>query len=68
MIAEAAYYIALNRDFCTDNQLDDWLQAEQEIIASEYHKKSLKKSFLRSMNDFQLPSFSIFPKQYAYGY
>ena len=67
MIAEAAYYIALNRGFFMDNELDDWLQAEQEIIARVYQQESPKKSFLRSINDFQLPSFSIFPKQYAYG-
>lgn len=68
VIAEAAYYIALNRGFCSDHELDDWLQAEQEIIDRVHHQKPAKKSFLHRISDFQLPSFSIAPKQYAYDY
>lgn len=30
-VAEAAYYIALQRGFADDRQLDDWLQAEAQI-------------------------------------
>jgi len=33
MIAEAAYYRALERGFETGFELDDWLQAEAEIEA-----------------------------------
>jgi Protein of unknown function (DUF2934) len=31
MIAEAAYYLAKKRGFTSENALDDWLAAEQEI-------------------------------------
>ena len=68
MIAEAAYYIALNQGFRNDHDLDDWLQAEQKIMDSEYHHKLAKKSFIHCLNDFKLPSFSLFPVKCAYGY
>jgi hypothetical protein len=31
LIAEAAYYIAERRGFSPGNELEDWLQAEQEV-------------------------------------
>ncbi|MEE9425178.1 MAG: DUF2934 domain-containing protein [Methylococcales bacterium] len=31
MIAVAAYYKALHREFSPGNEMDDWLQAEAEI-------------------------------------
>ena len=34
MIAEAAYFNALNRDFEGDDCLNDWLEAEKEINTS----------------------------------
>lgn len=34
MIAEAAYFKALNRDFQGDYCVEDWLEAEAEIDAS----------------------------------
>lgn len=34
MIAEAAYFKALNRDFQGDYCVKDWLEAEAEIDAS----------------------------------
>jgi len=33
MIAQAAYYIAAQRDFAPGNELDDWLAAEREILS-----------------------------------
>ena len=34
MIAEAAYFVAETRGFSPGYELEDWLQAEQEIEAS----------------------------------
>ena len=34
MIADAAYYRALQRDFAAGHQLEDWLAAEQEVMAN----------------------------------
>ena len=34
MIAEAAYFVAETRGFAPGYELEDWLQAEQEIEAS----------------------------------
>ncbi len=34
MTADAAYYRALQRGFAAGCELDDWLAAEQEILAS----------------------------------
>ncbi|MGR8935996.1 MAG: DUF2934 domain-containing protein [Gammaproteobacteria bacterium] len=34
MIAEAAYYKAEKRRFAPGNDLSDWLEAEQEIMAT----------------------------------
>lgn len=31
MVAEAAYYIAQSRSFAPGHELEDWLQAEQQI-------------------------------------
>jgi hypothetical protein len=31
MIADAAYFLAEQRDFCPGHELDDWLTAEREI-------------------------------------
>lgn len=33
MIAQAAYYIAAQRNFAPGNELDDWLNAEREILS-----------------------------------
>jgi hypothetical protein len=33
MVAEAAYYLAEKRGFAPGKELDDWLQAEDEIEA-----------------------------------
>lgn len=30
-IAEAAYFLAEKRGFCTGHELDDWLAAEREV-------------------------------------
>ena len=32
MIAEAAYYLAQKRGFIAGNEMDDWLEAEKEIM------------------------------------
>lgn len=34
MIAEAAYYKAANRGFASDHALEDWLEAEKEVLSS----------------------------------
>ena len=34
MIAEAAYYIAEQRGFCTGREVEDWLLAEKQIDAA----------------------------------
>lgn len=33
MIAQAAYYIAAQRDFAPGNEFEDWLAAEREILS-----------------------------------
>jgi hypothetical protein len=33
MVAEAAYYIAEKRGFAPGRELDDWLQAEEQVEA-----------------------------------
>ena len=33
MIAEAAYYLAVQRNFQGDNALEDWLRAEVDVDA-----------------------------------
>ncbi|MGR9053377.1 MAG: DUF2934 domain-containing protein [Gammaproteobacteria bacterium] len=37
MIAERAYYKALRRNFTPGHELDDWLEAEQEIRNQSYY-------------------------------
>lgn len=33
MIAQAAYYIAAQRNFAPGNEMDDWLNAERDILS-----------------------------------
>lgn len=34
MIATAAYYLAVQRDFAPGNEMSDWLTAEQQVLRS----------------------------------
>ena len=43
MIAEAAYFVAETRGFVPGYELDDWLQAEQEIEASMEPTETIRK-------------------------
>jgi len=35
MVAEAAYYRAEQRGFAPGNEMDDWLEAEQDVLSSQ---------------------------------